>query len=465
MQVIDPVLMLHRAHGRHQSYTTVGIESPASVRDQVLRSTMIVRRAARAKLITGQPDEGLLIEGVGAGGAAAALAANELGINVFTIDQEAEPFSLQRGCSQRFIDPLLYDWPAPRADESSWTGNTHLGYSANFADQVINDDFDPRFKHSFGCSAPRRIVSFWNATLASVKMPLPGLPTIKAEIDAGGPTNTNVFCSMILRTTGAGTENVQAGSYRGPEFWEDDKLLHDPLLPKGPAKVLISGAGDGALQDLIRVMANPARVRSPRDLWEAVKPFIEPGTLRTIAEAEDQSQRSAFWAGADEDQCLALLKLRRSYEACLDDLVNDPARWKNIADAIHNLLRVPLPQVTLVHPCKHFNRCFALNQFIALLLLRLIPKNVDDKQGLGLVHVKHPSHSCADFVSCHGLEHNATVQARHCGKPASPSQLPLPDTFNIVIVRHGMRRAHVLIANKLRVPLRRQWLPHELEIP
>src|ERR1700691_5651503 len=64
----------------------------------------------------------------------------------------------------------------------------------------------------------------------------------------------------MLIATGFGTENTQVkDNYRGFGFWESDPLRKYALNMGifAPQRMLISGAGDGALQDLLRVLTGP----------------------------------------------------------------------------------------------------------------------------------------------------------------------------------------------------------------
>ena len=80
-----------------------------SIRDQMVRAQLAVRDLKR-----GDPElDSLLIVGAGVAGIAAALEAEARGVrSVVVVEAAAQPFSLLRGVTERYIGPFMYEWPS-----------------------------------------------------------------------------------------------------------------------------------------------------------------------------------------------------------------------------------------------------------------------------------------------------------------------------------------------------------------
>jgi hypothetical protein len=72
---------------------------------------------------------------------------------------------------------------------------------------------------------------------------------------------------MILSCEGAGSEQTKIGNYKGLRFWDKDKFEQEYLGIKPPRtpQILISGGGDGALQDFLRIIT---KVKSVADIYK-----------------------------------------------------------------------------------------------------------------------------------------------------------------------------------------------------
>src|ERR1700759_2121962 len=103
----DALLFLHRVQGTADVYDTGSVQSPGSIRDQIMRGQWIAERAIEDGRIG--PDKPLLV-GAGAAGVSAALTASTQGVVVHLVDCEDGPFSRQLTCSTRFVDPSVYEW-------------------------------------------------------------------------------------------------------------------------------------------------------------------------------------------------------------------------------------------------------------------------------------------------------------------------------------------------------------------
>src|SRR5579859_3958794 len=114
----DALLFLHRVQGSRDVYDTGSVQTPGSIRDQILRGQWIAERAVDDDRIG--PTKPLLVVGAGAAGVSAALTAAELGVLVHLVEREDGPFSRQRRCATRVVDPSVYEWPLGHHADPSW---------------------------------------------------------------------------------------------------------------------------------------------------------------------------------------------------------------------------------------------------------------------------------------------------------------------------------------------------------
>jgi hypothetical protein len=469
--VADPVLLLHRADPTLHVYATTGVQSPASIRDQMIRGKWIVERAADADAGILSPTSPLLVVGAGAGGVTAAMTARDLNVPVTLVDVEAQAFSRQRQCTTRYVEPSLYDWPLPRHVNVNLAAGMPLAYSADFAADVVARYWDTRFSQSRSAGAagiPGVVRAAFRHTVADVQAaPAPAPPgTLAATLRhvASGATSI-LFCAMVLYTTGAGEERVQVGTYTGFRFWDKDVYDRQPLVPRGQASAIVSGGGDGALQDFLRLATEPRWVRSPRQLWDAIINHVPQQILLAIQQAESQAERVLLWSGGKAHDCEALTELGNAYNEVLRDLRSRGA-MPAITQLLRPLLRTPFPaRLDLLHPCSHFSRSYSLNHFLVLLLLDLFGGELGMRRRPGsaladVVSMGARPHICRDAGICHGEDHHVSVVDQTC--VVSRTGAPVQDgPFNVVVVRHGSS-AKPMMSAQGPVPIPRQILPYEL---
>ncbi len=113
----DPVLDAYRV--APSFYILGGSLAPVSIRDQMVRGQWLVERLWEKQLVSpAEAEKGpvsdlpVVIVGAGVAGVAAALTAARKKVLTWVFERERMPFSLQAGCTTRWIDPTQYDWPA-----------------------------------------------------------------------------------------------------------------------------------------------------------------------------------------------------------------------------------------------------------------------------------------------------------------------------------------------------------------
>lgn len=131
----DPFLQAHRL--RHRLYD-LGRRTPISIRDQLVRSELLVARLFEARVLYAGAQ--LFVVGAGVAGVNTALLAVRQGVKVVLVDRRPLPFGWQRRCDTRWIDPVQYDWPATHSRSGRWgMGTRPLGFAAGWAHDIARE--------------------------------------------------------------------------------------------------------------------------------------------------------------------------------------------------------------------------------------------------------------------------------------------------------------------------------------
>jgi FAD binding domain len=464
----DWFLRTHGVPGSPLCFDMGGLWAIVSIRDQMLRAQELVRRLARAGALSSTRP--LLVIGAGAAGATAALEAARRGIGCRVIDSAASPFGPQARCHTRWVDPTQYDWPMPHWDAGqfpwprSWSPHLpvtrvplpwqaapaahlalawHARLNAARAAGLISTDYGARFT---------------GATLSPAGPRTPAT-LVEAETQTGTGPMTKHGYGAIIAATGMGHERVTAGAYHSWQFWENDTLeAANCGLPRTTTpSVLISGAGDGALQDFVRVVTGQ---RSAAAIWDALIAGGATTPFDIFAEllaAEDHLKCAYACADvADEHHVL---------QEVHDRTIAAAIRWHRLHQvAIANVLDVMLaarPDVSLVHPCTHFGKTYMLNRF----LVHVLADYLDSSHGrtalrssVAVCDVRGVEHTCAGPGGCLGQGHDVDIVALpRCGSTPGTTILTTL-THNVVVLRHGINPATAVFGSRPSGPFK-QPLP------
>ena len=240
----------------------------------------------------------LLIIGAGVAGVTAAWQAANLGVNVTLTDENPRPFSAQESCASRWLHPNEYRWP------ESGFGNQYFPFE---------DKADvPDILH-WRAGLPSEIVERWrsrfdgwiNAQVEPSKgsvtwrddLPLPydGMPLLRYFESVGFG---DIFDIVLLCLGGREQCFVKKSQHRGFRFWETDdygKIDYGASAkPERRLRTLISGGGDGALQDFLRIACQgKEHARPVHALWiftrlalplEASQPFRQVAPKARLSE-------------------------------------------------------------------------------------------------------------------------------------------------------------------------------------
>jgi hypothetical protein len=402
---------------------------PGSVRDQIIRATLTVWRAHQSTLL--DPSRQLVVVGAGAAGAAAALFAARAGITTTLIDRDTA-FSRQLA-SNRMLEPTLYDWPADYWDRGEFPWHDEyapLAYKARAARDVARDwaskleDADGnllRYLHSTRLAGIKRVTED------------PCLYTVEA-VSSSGPLT--IPASMIILALGPGVEKVTVGAgFRSFRFWDADPLASDPLTLRN---VLVAGSGDGALQDVLRLVLKPAA-----DLEQVISALNVPvELLRRVQTIASQADANFVWSTTNEHEH----RSERFVHLQIEEVVTQ--FWNQQHDHVMRILddycREKPPRITVVFPCEHFSRGFPINRVVSMLVLRWCEERKHEV--VLLKNTKIASVDCLGAphlmaTDCCGAPHRVTFENKYCEAtaPGAHCQWTPADEYDLILLRVGTK--------------------------
>jgi tetratricopeptide (TPR) repeat protein len=204
------------------------------------------------------------VVGGGAAGITAAAAAARMGADVVLWERAASLVPLQLHNTKRYVHPHIYHWP--RAGSTTKRAHLpildwHAGLSSQVAQQLITgfDQIRARAEKPIDVRLGQRIRSI-------VRIGDPLHPTgFRILGGEGGDIDEQV--DVVIVAIGFGVEARTRLGVRTPAYWEDDSLdqaVHGS--PEKPRRILVSGAGDGALIDILRAKIRDFRHEDIFDL-------------------------------------------------------------------------------------------------------------------------------------------------------------------------------------------------------
>lgn len=439
--------------------------SPVSIRDQMVRGQLLAERAYEEEIINS--DYPLLIIGAGAAGITTAMTSYLRRYCVPTVvESEADPFSLQARCTSRWISPTQYDWPVEH-----WNGAAYP-VSTGWRPLPWNGDRS----HS--------IAAFWKASLTASRMHVDYSSRVRnawpipralgkhpmawaAEYWCGGAWRTRQFGAIVV-AIGFGEERYKftashgGVNYTSRPFWSDDMLENSSYGLFNEPSILISGSGDGGLQDFLRIATNC------KSAHQIMKGLTLPGVVaETLQDEEDWAGRGYHWGANERHDHSVLHRLHEKHKGMVEVALNDPA----VVLSLRGIVRSKPPKIRLVHGCTHFAGAYPLNRFLTLLIARFIEKELMMASplvsGYRLHKIQGHPGCLGHFSSCEDHDHQVLLELNpDCTSPAAgvPSANPAawPKSFNLIIIRHGIDFQPV--TQTLKIPfidLPRQTMPYD----
>jgi hypothetical protein len=305
-------------------------------------------------------------------------------------------------------------------------------------------------------------------TVMNNVVPSNGFHGARTAILSSGVKDWSEEFEVILSCVGLGAERRSLGPFASFGFWESDYLSQPDLgISTGRRRVLISGGGDGALQDFLRVATD---LRGAREIYQSLQASVPPDAIhnieREIQDAEDQAQRSYIWSLPNHDHAISEF-LQKKHVDVIAEIMN--AHSPALRDWHEKTVSSRLARIAglrLAFPCTHFTQCYALNRFLSLLIAR----TAFEFQGLHLllpnarvasITSQTMLHSCnGDPEDCYAKEHEVTFEGANCRGAMEQSS---DGRYDVIVLRHGLdkglAKVYTLFDDNLPMP-RRQLLPY-----
>jgi hypothetical protein len=437
---------------------TLGKYSPVSIRDQVIRANYLIDSLRDLEAINSNTS--LAIVGAGAGGISCALAAMRAGLSQDAVSVfEAEKFSmpLQAKASTRWIDPVQYDWPARFWDCERWpvpltntsvhrptaTMIAALGpeWAFDFQNELEGSGVVPYYEHE--------VVDYKQLGDARVQLDV---------IDKKSSKRTTSQYDVLVLAAGFGGEisqlDVDGGGafFQGIGFWGNDKF---ETVTKGldkEGKVLVSGSGDGALQDFVRLVCG---VKSVRELmlriWVGTSAHAKwKEEFLGLWHWELNARNSRNFLTKHYNECQLLAHLHERYQEPVNGLAVS-SDWVAVCDVLDKLTQNGArANVDLLTKCTHFAWCYPLNRIAVLLIIKYLEaRNVGVlRQSTALMSTRAEEHAkCED--GCWGKKHAVRFALNTSCKDSGADIRAWKDlakptkegAYLGLVVRHGIRVA------------------------
>ncbi len=398
----------------------------------------------------------ILVIGGGACGMTAAVALAQRGMIVEVAERDGHLFSLQRHCTSRWLDPTQYDWPL-----DIWRLQKF---------PLRHDHRQPPF--SWGPGVAKTIAQKWGNQLSRHYRLVPGLAnrlTFRQPIEASkeclyndglrlmrvqfNDPQTQQFVGFgdygaVIWAHGQGNERCNLPNnqqFKGLPFWHSDSLesLHSGLANQTQeGTVLISGGGDGALQDLLRVLT---RQRSVRDIYDLLDLHSCSFDLHRILSAELCAERAINWSSGGNFANPYMSELQASHEAVVKSLVQSATLKTKI-----NALVANRPKKTILVTRQNcFTSIYPLNRFLALLILKgFVHPSIQWLTGHEVKQIDSLNAPPAQPTpaSCVGHQWRVTLN------PTVSSAATQSIDANVVLLRHGIESQETTLPPKYPLP-------------
>jgi hypothetical protein len=391
--------------------------SNISIRDQVVRARLLVRD------LNGLPlrPKHVLVVGAGFAGISAALACQQAGMSVTVVDTNDEPFKLQARPNDRWVGPLMYEWPMYKSENQTYPP----GVIPILADESLLGELwktlankeDPLRAQDLAASArgalekihasqyfpiylevDRDEVKAYVMTFSATSAPArTNLTLSKAQSWPKGspPPLLNINCpDVIILGGGVGDEKVELdappegtkhGKAAGMRFWDVDNWLNE----SADEDVGVFGAGDGALQDVLRALTGRdhplqtlKQICAKSTVAKSKLLGVESELLAVELEGRWAATWTQLWEIAPEKPTTPpppgapppprLLNHRGHIDSWTDErcrvIAQDLAADPSVRDAVGAIIRSGSGSVHHVYFERYFTKSYLLNRFLIHLI-------------------------------------------------------------------------------------------------
>jgi tetratricopeptide (TPR) repeat protein len=244
----DPmrVLIAMRPDRWHGLYVLGCYDKTKTVYAQQCRALTLIHALFEVREL--QPGSRLGIVGGGAAGVTAAAAAARKGAKVILFERSQHLLPLQRQNTKRYLHPRLFDWPAPGSTNAR-AELPLLDWRADRSDAVATE-IVAGFEEVIATTG--NVDLRLGVGIQDVEQVPSADETRRIQILAA-EGETNEIVDVAIVAVGFGLERRNRLGIDSPPYWEDDGLDQALGASHGrPQRILLSGAGDGALTDLLR---------------------------------------------------------------------------------------------------------------------------------------------------------------------------------------------------------------------
>ena len=448
----DPFLQAHQIGPR--LFSVGGKLFPVSIRDQMIRGQFFVDRALDLPILetAALNDHPVLIVGAGVAGISATIRALERGIPVVLVEKHDQPLCVQAACQHRWISPTLYDFPVdhwaieqfpspppatmpPLAWKANWAHKLTLAWRGAFS--RVTRQHKPLFTPCYNSRLEMNALQLDGSGRFLHASVVPTDPQSGRQPKSYQP-------AIVLLAIGFGDEkrylrppNAPRHPTWGYHFWEKDPYTEQNMrLPSGQQpEVLISGSGDGALQDFLRIVTGGKRTK---EIYKSAP--LQQSALLALQSAVDRGQRLFSWGRNSGHDHAGLEQLHDEIRDIAETAYNRGGTV--IQNRLEKLVRRPVPTIRLLYECTHFSTCYGLNRFLGLLMVKHLEKTgsplfLMDQRRLKDI-TSADSHQCLNNPDgCHGMNHEVTwEELPDCRQP--PTGVTGKFSANVLVIRHGI---------------------------
>lgn len=436
----------------------LGQYSPVSIRDQVVRANYLVEHLAASGELA--QTTRLLVLGAGAAGVMATVAAVRRGVaDVTLVEKSGTVMPLQARTQTRWLDPVQYDWPAGQWAMNEWpvpeTGSRRFtAVSAPFPPlrSAIAEDWALNFQNRAAKTMGSAVKTLYHTEAGMWFRSLPGFSVPLTNVNTGA--KTTIDADLIIFAAGFGTEHAAVPDATNPphdfwglDFWSPDKFeLPDMGITARTNGVLVSGGGDGALQDFVRLTTG---LRSVGDImvrvWATTDEFTEwKQQFMNVWHWEDHANRSRGYAPHPLAECDLLRRLHARHQDAVEALTAS-SEWTTVADWFdERLSNRAVGSVFLALKCDHFGWCYGLNRSVALILLEYLKRRKVSvlKTHVAVQSTEHvaTTHPCGH--GCWGHKHRVhlaqNVSCATSDDDIKSSKDTKPELYDGLVIRHGI---------------------------
>ncbi len=405
----------------------------------------------------------LLVFGAGAAGMNLAIQAAKLGVSVDVLEKLDVPFASLRLASWRRIDPVEYDWPHDHYARGTFsaTGSVPLPQTTGTGAYLANvwDAAWQKWAATLNGKGNRgkvEIIPNFDAT--QIRGSFDEKATgVTVDAPWPGSAAARVTYGAIVSCVGFAGEKTDDparpwNDYAGPQFWTDDDHFHEDLArPLECHRVLISGGGDGGMQDYQRAMTGSFGKALLKRITDFIAPLdrdwqVLPATSEAmILKAEDAGRRACAWRQGTHGIDGVLADWHAAFEKEADKVLGslDESVLRQLElEILRPCIVSGATRVTWIYRDATPGYAYALNRYLSIFVERMAEAAAKSSEALprreiiSIVPDDPANHQCGNPDDCFGVEHHVVLR--------SAAGVDTKSSFDWIVVRHGANQIPLL---------------------